>query len=94
MLQVLIGDNLDESHISGRIFSFSARLDNKPAPLLSENCVFIFPAPRARFAKLSSPCALLILDLGLTQIAIIWCDSAGERGAMCVTRKAKNQRRA
>lgn len=64
MLQVFIGDNLDKSPISGRIFSFSARLDNKPAPLLSENCVFVFQAPRARFAKLSSPRALLILDPG------------------------------
>lgn len=64
MRQVFIGDNLDKSHISGRIFSFSARLDNKPAPSLSENGVFVFPAPRARLPELSSPRALLILDLG------------------------------
>lgn len=91
---LILPDNLANSHISGRISALSTRADNKPALLLSEKLRVYISGFRARFAKLSSPSALLIPKLGLTQIAIICCDSAGERGAMRITRKAKAQKSA
>lgn len=50
----LVGDNLDKSPNSGWIFPPSATADNKPAPLLSQNCLFISQAPALGLLSFSS----------------------------------------